>query len=143
MDNEVAYQISEIAKQSGVSLRTVRFYQQKGLIVPSLRTSSGMSLYSQKDVNRVKLIRRLKDTGMSLNRILDILDAGGETDRKAKAEHTLKVLKLEAENAASRIAELERQSRERKEIISLVSKCLGCDMEVCPQECPPRNHLIY
>ncbi|WP_238328240.1 MerR family DNA-binding transcriptional regulator [Dehalococcoides mccartyi] len=46
MDNEVAYQISEIAKQSGVSLRTVRFYQQKGLIVPSLRTSSGMSLFS-------------------------------------------------------------------------------------------------
>ncbi|MEQ4487252.1 MAG: MerR family transcriptional regulator [Dehalococcoides mccartyi] len=143
MEKEIAYQISEIAKQSGVSLRTIRFYQQKGLIVPSLRTSGGMSLYSQKDVNRVKLIRRLKDSGMSLNRILDILNADGEEDRKARAEHTLKVLKLEVENAASLIAELERQSRERKEIISMVSQCLNCNIEVCPQECPPRNHLIY
>ena len=142
MNQAVAYQISEVAKQADVSLRTVRFYQQKGLINPSLRTSSGMRLYSQNDVNRIRLIRRLKNTGMNLEQIQAILSPDGRSDRKAKVEHTLKVLSLEAENARKRIVELKQQSREREEIISLIKKCLDCEIGVCPEECPPRVHII-
>jgi len=142
MNQQVAYQISEVARQAGVSLRTIRFYQQKGLIVPSLRTSSGMRLYAQSDVNRVKFIRRLKNTGMNLEQIKAVLSPDNGDDRKAKVEQTLKVLKLEAENARQRTAELKRQSQEREEIISLVEKCLECDMGSCPEGCPPRYHII-
>ena len=69
----VVYQIGELAKQTGVSLRTIRFYQQREMIIPSLLTSSGMSLYSASDVERIKLIRRLRNTGMRLEEIKDVL----------------------------------------------------------------------
>ena len=137
------YQIGEAARQVGVSLRTIRFYQQKGLVTPSLRTSSGMSLYSQSDINRIRFIRRLKNTGINLEQIEAILNPGSEGDRKAKVEHTLKVLGLEAENARKRITELEQQSQEREDIIHLVKKCLNCEMNSCPEECPPRAHIIH
>ena len=142
MNQVVPYQISEVARQAKVSLRTVRFYQQKGLIIPSFRTSGGMRLYSQSDVNRVKLIRRLRNTGMNLEQIKAVLNPDNDSDRKAKVEHTLKVLTLEAENARRRIIELKQQSREREKIISLIRKCLDCEMGSCPEECPPRAHII-
>jgi len=136
------YQISEVARQASVSLRTIRFYQEKGLLTPSLLTSGGMRLYSQSDVNRVKLIRRFRNTGMNLEQIKALLSSENSNGGRAKAEHTLEVLGLEAENAHKRMVELRRQSQEREEIISLVKKCLDCDMSACPEECPPRAHLI-
>lgn len=142
MNQITPYQIGEAARQAGVSLRTIRFYQQKNLITPSIRTSSGMSLYSQSDINRIRLIRRLKNTGMNLGQIETVLNPNGEGDRKAKVEHTLKVLSLEAENARKRISELQQQSQEREDIILLIKKCLNCGMGNCPEECPPRAHII-
>jgi MerR family Zn(II)-responsive transcriptional regulator of zntA len=138
----IAYQIGELAKQTGVSLRTIRFYQQKEMIIPSFRTSSGMSLYSASDVERIKLIRRLRNTGMRLEEIKDILHTDRTSDRKSKVEHTLKVLSIEAENAKKRIIELEKQSRDREQIIKMIKKCLDCERASCPEECPPRVHII-
>lgn len=136
------YQIGEVAKQAKVSLRTVRFYQQKGLITPSARTSSGMSLYSTSDVNRVRFIRRLKNAGMSLDEISALLNSGTKGDTKARAIRTLEVLKKEASNTRQRIAELERQNHECHEIIGLIETCLKCSEESCPDTCQPKQYLI-
>ena len=136
------YQIGALAKQTGASLRTIRFYQQKGMIIPSFQTSSGMRLYSASDIERIKLIRRLRNTGMRLEEIKDILHADRTSDRKSKVEHTLKVLSLEAENARKRIAELEKQSQEREQIINIIKSCLNCERASCPEKCPPRVHII-
>jgi MerR family Zn(II)-responsive transcriptional regulator of zntA len=136
------YQISELANQTGVSLRTIRFYQQKKLLLPSLRTSSGMSLYSANDVERIKLIRRLRNTGMRLEDIKDILHADKISDRQSRVRHTLKVLSLEAEKARKRIAELEGQSLEREQIVKMLKQCLNCERAICPEECRPRVHII-
>ena len=138
----VVYQIGELAKQTGVSLRTIRFYQQKEMIIPSFLTSSRMSLYSASDVERIKLIRRLRNTGMRLKEIKDVLHPDSTSDRRSRVEHTLKVLSLEAENARKRIAELEKQSLEREQIVKMIKKCLNCEMASCPEECPSRVHII-
>ena len=138
----VFYLIGELAKQAKVSLRTARFYQQKGLIKPSSRTTSGINLYSKVDIERVKLVKRLRNTGMSLVQILELFETDTENDYKNKVQHTLKVLNIEAENARKRMEELKQQGKEREEIIHLMQICLDCKSSDCPSECPPQVHII-
>jgi DNA-binding transcriptional MerR regulator len=136
------YQIGDAARQAGVSLRTVRFYQQKGLITHYARTSSGMSLYSPGEVNRIRFIRRLKNAGISLDEIRTLLNPGAKSDIKDRALQTLEVLKREATSTRLRIAELERQNRECHKIMSLVETCLKCGGGSCPDDCKPKQYLI-
>lgn len=64
--NEPLYLISVVAKVLSIHPQTLRQYEKEGLIVPS-RTDGRMRLYSQKDVDRVKMILRLtRDLGVNL-----------------------------------------------------------------------------
>jgi MerR family Zn(II)-responsive transcriptional regulator of zntA len=74
-DNEQAYfRIGELAKKAGVNQRTLRFYEERGLLSPSSRFESGMRLYSDEDVERVHLIRQLQETlGCSLAEIREMV----------------------------------------------------------------------
>ena len=78
-------QIGEVAERTGLSLRTIRYYEEVGLVTPSSRTSGGFRLYSDLDVSRLLLIKRMKPLDLSLEEmrevlgILDDLDAGDLT----------------------------------------------------------------
>ena len=135
------YQVSEVARRAAVSVRTVRFYEEKGLLEAPERTSGGMRLYDKRDVSRIKLIRRLRNVGFDLEEIRNVISSDA-VDRKKRVEHTLSVLRLEAERSRQRIAELQRESQEREELAKLISQCLKCDMGLCPNECPPVKHII-
>lgn len=66
-------QIGEVAEQTGLSLRTIRYYEEVGLVTPSSRTAGGFRLYSETDVARLRLIRRMKPLGFSLEEMRDVL----------------------------------------------------------------------
>jgi DNA-binding transcriptional MerR regulator len=69
-------QIGEVAERTGVTQRTLRFYEEKGLLRPPSRMEGGFRLYSEEDVKRVKHIRRLQDLlGVSLADIKEMVDA--------------------------------------------------------------------
>lgn len=69
-------QIGEVAERTGVTQRTLRFYEEKGLLRPPSRMEGGFRLYSEDDVKRVERIRRLQDLlGISLADIKDMVDA--------------------------------------------------------------------
>jgi DNA-binding transcriptional MerR regulator len=69
-------QIGEVAERTGVTQRTLRFYEEKGLLRPPGRMEGGFRLYSEEDVKRVKHIRRLQDLlGVSLADIKEMVDA--------------------------------------------------------------------
>ncbi|HEU4515447.1 MAG TPA: MerR family transcriptional regulator [Nocardioidaceae bacterium] len=75
-------QIGEVAEQTGLSLRTIRYYEEVGLVTPSARTSGGFRLYSETDLARLRLVRRMKPLEFSLEemrRVLGVLD-GLEAD---------------------------------------------------------------
>jgi DNA-binding transcriptional MerR regulator len=67
------YTIGEISQLSGVSVRRIRFYSDKGLLPPLARTSNGYRVYSEADLARLDLIRALRDAGVSLRVIRKIL----------------------------------------------------------------------
>ncbi|MBD3138725.1 MerR family transcriptional regulator [Microbispora bryophytorum] len=73
-------QIGEVAERLGLSLRTIRHYEEVGLIVPA-RTQGGFRLYSEQDVQRLALIRRMKPLGFTLEEMRDLLEI---TDRLAR-----------------------------------------------------------
>ena len=63
------YTTGELAKQCGITVRTVQFYDQKGILVPSELTEGGRRLYSDEDLKKMKIICFLRDTGLSLDTI--------------------------------------------------------------------------
>ena len=69
------YQIGEVADSVGLSLRTIRYYEEIGLVTPSGRTEGGFRLYTDSDVGRFRLIKALKPVGMSLETMVELLEA--------------------------------------------------------------------
>jgi len=75
-EKQGALQIGEVAQRTGVTQRTLRFYEEKGLLRPPSRMDGGFRLYSEEDVKRVEHIRRLQDLlGISLADIKEMVDA--------------------------------------------------------------------
>lgn len=67
--------IGEVAERTGLSLRTLRHYDDVGLVKPSDRTDAGYRLYTDADVERILLIRRMKPLGFSLDQMGEVLTA--------------------------------------------------------------------
>ena len=67
------YTTGEIAKLCGVSVRTVQYYDSRGILVPSQLSEGGRRLYSDDDLSRMKTICFLRDLGLSINSIGDFL----------------------------------------------------------------------
>jgi DNA-binding transcriptional MerR regulator len=74
---EQAYlQIGEVAERTGVTQRTLRFYEEKGLLRPPSRLDGGFRLYSEDDVRRVEQIKRLQTLlGFTLADIKEMVEA--------------------------------------------------------------------
>lgn len=73
---EPRYQIGEVAERTGVTQRTLRFYEEKGLLTPSERMEGGFRLYSDDDVEHINNIKRMQTLlGMSLAEIKEMVDA--------------------------------------------------------------------
>jgi DNA-binding transcriptional MerR regulator len=69
-------QIGEVAERTGVTQRTLRFYEEKGLLKPPSRMEGGFRLYSEDDIRRVDQIRRLqKLLGFTLAEIKEMVEA--------------------------------------------------------------------
>ena len=67
------YTTGELAKACGITVRTVQFYDQKGILVPSSLTEGGRRLYSEEDLKMMKIICFLRELGLSLDTIGQLL----------------------------------------------------------------------
>lgn len=59
-------QIGEVAERTGLSLRTIRYYEEVGLVTPSARTRGGFRVYSETDAARLELVKRMKSLEFTL-----------------------------------------------------------------------------
>ena len=74
--NEPLLQIGEVADRTGVTQRTLRFYEERGLLKPPTRMEGGFRLYSENDVHRVEQIRQLQNLlGLTLAEIKEMVEA--------------------------------------------------------------------
>jgi DNA-binding transcriptional MerR regulator len=70
---EPTMQIGEVAERIGLSLRTIRYYEEVGLITPSARSQGGFRLYTEHDASRLQLVKDMKPLGFSLDEMRDLL----------------------------------------------------------------------
>src|SRR5690606_36990423 len=70
---EKLYSIGQLAKKTGMTVRTLRFYDEKGLLCPSHRTDSGRKLYGNEEIVALQNILTLKFLGYSLEQIHEII----------------------------------------------------------------------
>ncbi|KTR10382.1 MerR family transcriptional regulator [Curtobacterium luteum] len=79
--------IGELADRTGLSNRTIRHYDEVGLLHPSGRTEGGFRLYTDTDLTRLLIIRRMKPLGFTLEQmaellaVVDALEAADNDDR--------------------------------------------------------------
>ncbi len=85
--DEAYLQIGEVAERTGVTQRTLRFYEEKGLLKPPSRLDGGFRLYSESDVKRVEQIKRLQTLlGFTLADIKEMVEAE-EIKMQLRAEY--------------------------------------------------------
>src|SRR5207249_1460486 len=72
-----ALKVCELAKRTGLTIRTLHHYDEIGLLAPSGRTESGHRLYTADDVARLQQIVSLRQLGFALEEIKDCLDRAG------------------------------------------------------------------
>ncbi|WP_328825266.1 MerR family transcriptional regulator [Tomitella gaofuii] len=96
-------QIGEVAERTGLSLRTIRYYEEVGLAVPSSRSQGGFRLYSAEDLDRLLLLKSMKPAGLQLAEIRELLTI---LDRPAAAR---------TDDDRSRLAEFAAQADAQRE----------------------------
>lgn len=122
--------IGELAKATGLTTKTIRYYELQSLIEEPERTESGYRSFGPEDVERLEFIKKAKRLGLSLDEIKDILAI--HKQRQAPCVHVLALLdqKLERVDAVIRdlsqfrqeIARLREESRERLEQLPMESR---------------------
>ena len=97
--------IGELAERTGLSLRTIRHYDEIGLLTPSGRSEGGFRLYTEEDHDRLMLIRRMKPLGYSLEQMGDLLRA---LDNASPSS-------IDPESSYRILADFRRDAQERRE----------------------------
>ncbi len=88
-------QIGEVAARTELSLRTIRHYEETGLVIPSARSQGGFRLYTETDVARLMVIRRMKPLGFTLDQMRDLLDATDRLDAETGLDTSEREVLLE------------------------------------------------
>jgi len=120
--------ISPLARQAGVGIDTVRYYERMGLLPEPPRRASGYRIYPADALQRLQFIRRAKNLGFSLEEIKELLELSSQSVTGVSAVKATAAAKLK--NVEERIAELERM---RDGLRQLVQACPG---HGTPQDCP-------
>lgn len=112
--DEDLHQIGEVAEEVGLSLRTVRYYEEVGLLAAPTRTEGGFRLYGAEHLEQLRLIKQMKPLGLSIEEMRALLQARSDletstSDRKrAAARDTLESF---ADLLGERCTELRKQLR--------------------------------
>ena len=86
------YTVKNLGKMAGVSTRTLRYYDEIGILKPARINSSGYRIYGQKEVDRLQQILFYRELGISLSDIGGIINVPGFDDVKALNEHHAELL---------------------------------------------------
>jgi MerR family copper efflux transcriptional regulator len=119
--------ISEVAKDTGVSAKMIRHYESLGLLKPAKRTYAGYRIYEQKDVHILRFIRRARDLGFAIKEVGRLL--GLWQNRRRASADVRRVAQQHLADLDHRIAALEGM---RRTLERLVEDCAGDHRPDCP-----------
>jgi DNA-binding transcriptional MerR regulator len=127
--------IGELARRAGLSAKTVRFYEDQGLI-PRQRSASNYRLYSEADVARLQLVRRSRLLGLGLPATKALLQRALSEDCAAFGEELLGSIDTQLQAVERQLTELQALRDELKALDAHIQHCCeGCDPGTMASEC--------
>ena len=120
------YTTGEMAKLCGVTVRTVQYYDSRNILVPSALSEGGRRLYSEEDLKRMKIICFLRDLGLPINSIAQLLsedDPGSVISLLLDQQE--QSLRTEIDERQTKLTKLEQLKRELKGIEHFSVESIG------------------
>lgn len=122
--------IGQVSTRSHLPVKTIRFYEERGLIQAAARTSGGFRLFDPAVLSRLSFIKRAQALGLSLNDIQDILAISDAGKRPCKSvRHKFKEKVVEVEN---RIHQLKQLKEQLLCLISEADQREEMEADICP-----------
>ena len=119
--------ISDVAKKTGLTSKAIRFYEEKGLVTPPLRSENGYRSYNQQHLDALPLLRQARQVGFNLEEGRELIFLFNDPSR-----HSADVKRRTLE----KVAEIERHISElqgmRTQLLALADSCPGDDSADCP-----------
>ncbi|MFT4615046.1 MAG: MerR family copper efflux transcriptional regulator [Bacteroidia bacterium] len=118
--------ISQAAGKSGLSAKTIRYYEGIGLIAPAVRGNNGYRQYDQRAVEELHFLARARGVGFDLQECRQLLDL--QRDTKRQSRHARELVLEKSEQLQSRIDQLLDMQRVLQE---MASRCHGDEGPEC------------
>lgn len=118
--------IGEIAKQTGLKIETVRFYETEGLIAPPERSGGNYRLYNSTHLNRLSFIKRARDLGFTLDQVRDLLRLAD--DPRGSCDEVDAIADLHIKEIDRKLADL---SALRSELVRWGGHCRATTIAEC------------
>ncbi|WP_445679711.1 Cu(I)-responsive transcriptional regulator [Radicibacter daui] len=119
--------VGEAARQSGLPVKTLRYYDEIGLVRPSARTDAGYRDYSANDVSMLRFVQRSRSLGFSVEECTALLDL--YRDRNRASADVREMARQRVSDIERKIAELEEM---RATLGHLIDRCHGDNRPECP-----------
>ncbi|WP_413698490.1 MerR family transcriptional regulator [Psychromonas sp. KJ10-10] len=119
--------ISQVAKATDLSIKSIRYYEQIGLISAPPRTENDYRYYPDSLINRLRFIKKTKDAGFSLKESKELLALADNHNRKSTDVKAILSLKIEALQA-----KINRELVLLESLKNITDKCCGDDKPDCP-----------
>lgn len=136
-ENSDLLKIGDFAHAAGTNLRTLRYYEELGLITPAARSRGGFRYYRPTDVNRVQLIRDLQELGLHLDRIREFLGSRLDTESRSLLIYRVRDALLEHERLLEE--RMRTLASQRDRVRASMEKLGVCD--TCPHSPSPFNNF--
>ena len=128
MPPSATYAIGAAAKRSGCTVQTIRYYEETGLIPPSLRTAGNQRIYDESTVRRLAFVRHARGLGFGLDAIRELLDLSSNPDHGCAEIDA--IAKAHLEGVRARIASLTALETELARMVDVCAQGTVSDCRV-------------
>ncbi len=137
------YTTGDMARLSNNTLRTVRFYEEAGILTPIGRTDGGHRVFERGQLDRLLLVTDMREAGFSLEQIRELLETKQRATSGGAAAHSaLGSLKAHIQDLRVKVDVLTRLAADLENTATCASKCLECkDAELFPNRCSSCNRI--
>ncbi|MFZ3101695.1 MAG: MerR family transcriptional regulator [Desulfitobacteriaceae bacterium] len=141
--NQKLIKIGDLAKRVGVTVRTVRYYEELGLFPPAQISPGGFRLYTEDDLRKLNYIKRFKNLDFPLDEIFCLLSSSeGDHNKSEKISSSLTLLQTQLDQVEEKMKQLETIKKDIEEAVKLLQECSDCQKGNCNKGCPNREALI-
>lgn len=116
--------IGRLARQAGINIETIRYYQRRGLIATPRKPLGGIRRYTEETLARLRFIKRAQELGFTLREIIDLLKLGDGSCKQTRAI------------AEHRLTDIEKRIRDldsmRAALAKLIRSCREDNQASCP-----------